>query len=114
MPPLRPRDGAVRPAADRHPHDLTNTCFEGAAGRQPKARRGHSKDRRADRPLPVLGLVLDVGGFVCRSQVFVGNVCEHRTLAGMPDALGAPPGGLVETDRGIATAERVCWLRRQR
>ena len=41
----------------------------------------------------------DAGGFVCRSQVFVGNVCEHRTLVVM--------------DRGIATGKRVCWLHRQ-
>ena len=94
-------------------YDLTNTYFEGGAGRQPKARRGHSKDRRTDRPLLTLGLVLDAGGFVCRSQVFAGNVCEHRTLAGMLDALGAPPGALVVMDRGIATEERVRWLHGQ-
>ena len=95
------------------PYDLTNTCFEGGAGRQPKARRGHSKDRRTDRPLPALGLVLDAGGFVCRSQVFAGNVCEHGTLAGMPDAPDAPRGALVVTDRGIAVGERVRWLHEQ-
>ena len=27
--------------------DLTNTFFEGAASRQPKAQRGHSKDKRS-------------------------------------------------------------------
>ena len=94
-------------------YDLTNTYFEGGAGRQPKARRGHSKDKRTDRPLLTLGLVLDAGGFVCRSQVFAGNVCEHRTLAEMLDALDAPRGALVVMDRGIATEERVCWLREQ-
>ena len=95
------------------PYDLTNTCFEGGAGRQPKARRGHSKDRRTDRPPLTLGLVLDAGGFVCRSQVFAGNVCEHGTLAEMLDAPGAPPGALVVMDRGIATRERICRLREQ-
>ena len=44
-------------------YDLTNTFFEGEAAEQPKARRGHSKERRSDRPLPTLGLVLDGGGF---------------------------------------------------
>ena len=94
-------------------YDLTNTYFEGGAGRQPKARRGHSKDKRTDRPLLTLGLVLDAGGFVCRSQVFAGNVCENRTLAEMLDALDAPRGALVVMDRGIATEERVCRLREQ-
>ena len=80
------------------PYDLTDTYSEG---------------KRADHPLSALGLVLDAGGFVCRLQVFAGNVCEHRTLAGMLDAPDALPGALVVTDRGIATGERQCWLRGQ-
>ena len=43
--------------------DLTNTFFEGAARRQPKAQRGHSKEKRSDCPLLTLGLVLDGAGF---------------------------------------------------
>ena len=68
---------------DLHPtitlYDLTNTYFEGEAGGQPKARRGHSKEKRTDCPLLTLGLVLDASGFVRRSQVFAGNVREHHT-----------------------------------
>ena len=94
-------------------YDLTDTRFEGGARRQPKARRGHSKDKCADRPMPTFGLVLDADGFVCRSQVFAGNVREHRTLAGMLNALGAPRGALVVMDRGIVTEERLCWLHGQ-
>ena len=55
---------------DLHPivtlYDLTNTYFEGEAGGQPKARRGHSKEKRTDCPLLTLGLVLDASGFVRR------------------------------------------------
>ena len=83
-------------------YDLTNTYFEGEAGGQPKARRGHSKEKRTDCPLLTLGLVLDASGFVRRSQVFAGNVREHHTLA-----------ALVVMDRGIATEDRVQWLREQ-
>ena len=40
---------------DLHPtvtlYDLSNTYFEGEARLQPKARRGHSKDKRTDCPL---------------------------------------------------------------
>ena len=79
---------------DLHPtvtlYDLSNTYFEGEARRQPKALRGHSKDKRTDCPLLTLGLVLDASGFVRRSQVFAGNVREHYTLAEMLDALDAP------------------------
>ena len=51
-------------------YDLTNTFFEGAAAAQPKAERGHSKEKRGDCPLLTLGLVLDSSGFVRRSEVF--------------------------------------------
>ena len=102
---------------DLHPtvtlYDLTNTYFEGEASGQPNARRGHSKDKRTDCPLLTLGLVLDASGFVRRSQVFAGNVREHHTLAQMLDTLNAPHGALVVMDRGIATEDRVRWLREQ-
>ena len=116
------REAIERPLFDRamdlfdlHPtvtlYDLTNTYFEGEARQQPNARRGHSKDKRTDCPLLTLGLVLDASGFVRRSQVFAGNVREHHTLAAMLDALNAPRGALVVMDRGIATEDRVRWLR---
>ena len=92
-------------------YDLTNTYFEGEAGEQPQAQRGHSKEKRSDCPLLTLGLMLDASGFVRRSKVFAGNVREQRTLAGMLEALGAPPGALVVMDRGVATEACVQWLR---
>ena len=91
-------------------YDLSNTYFEGEARGQ-VALRGHSKDKRTDCPLLTLGLVLDASGFVRRSEVFAGNVREHYTLAEMLDALDAPRAALVVMDRGIATEDRVQWLR---
>ena len=55
--------------------------------------------------------MLDASGFVRRSQVFAGNVREHHTLAEMLEALNAPRAALVVMDRGIATEDRVRWLR---
>ena len=92
-------------------YDLTNTYFEGEASDQPQAQRGHSKEKRSDCPLLTLGLMLDASGFVRRSKVFAGNVREHRTLAGMLEALEAPAGALVVMDRGVATDACVTWLR---
>ena len=92
-------------------YDLTNTYFEGGASEQPQAQRGHSKEKRSDCPLLTLGLMLDASGFVRRSKVFAGNVREQRTLAGMLEALEAPPGALVVMDRGVATEACVQWLR---
>jgi hypothetical protein len=94
-------------------YDLTNTFFEGAAMANPKAQRGHSKEKRSDCPLVTLGLVLDGSGFVRRSQTFDGAVTEGTTLAGMLDGLGAPRGALVVMDAGIATADNILWLRTQ-
>ncbi len=65
-------------------HDLTSTCCEGAADRQPLARRGHSREKRHDCPPLTLGLVLDASGFVRRSRVLAGNVAEGGTLRGRP------------------------------
>ena len=92
-------------------YDLTNTYFEGEAGAQPQAKRGHSKEKRSDCPLLTLGLMLDASGFVRRSKVFAGNVREHRTLAGMLKALDTPAGALVVIDRGVATEAAIGWLR---
>ena len=55
--------------------------------------------------------MLDASGFVRRSKVFAGNVREHRTLAGMLEALQAPDGALVVMDRGVATDACITWLR---
>ena len=94
-------------------YDLTNTYFEGDAGSQEKAQRGHSKEKRSDCPLLTLGLMLDASGFVRRSQVFAGNVSESHTLAEMLSALQAPKGALVVMDRGIATQDNITWLAEQ-
>jgi transposase len=92
-------------------YDLTNTCFEGVARKNGKAKRGHSKEKRSDCALVTLGLVLDGSGFVRRSRVFAGNAVEARTLAGMLEQLAAPEGALVILDRGIATEENILWLK---
>ena len=94
-------------------YDLTNTYFAGEAAANPKAQRGHSKEKRQDCPLLTLGLVLDGSGFVRRSQVFAGNLVEGTTLEEMLQGLGAPPGALVVMDRGIATEDNLTWLRAQ-
>ena len=91
-------------------YDLTNTYFEGEASEQPQAARA-LEGKRSDCPLLTLGLMLDASGFVRRSKVFAGNVREHRTLAGMLEALQAPTGALVVMDRGVATDACGTWLR---
>ena len=91
-------------------YDLTNTCVEGDAATNPKARHGRSKEKRTDCPLITLGLVLDGSGSIRRSQTFAGNVSEGATLEGMLSGLGAPPGAMVIMDAGIASEAKVTWL----
>ena len=91
-------------------YDLTNTYMEGNALRNPKAKRGRSKEKRSDCPLLTLGLTLDASGFVRHSKVFDGNVSEGGTLQEMLRQLQAPDGALVIMDAGIASEENLQWL----
>jgi transposase len=91
-------------------YDLTNTYFEGTAAGNPKASRGHSKEKRSDCPLVTLGMALDVSGFPKRSRIFAGNVTEGITLKTMLADLGATAGTNVVMDAGIATKANLAWL----
>ena len=92
-------------------YDLTNTFFEGDAKNIEKAKRGRSKEKRTDRPLITLGLVLDVSGFPRASEIFSGNVSEPGTLEKMLNKLNASKGCTVVMDAGIATEENINWLK---
>ena len=94
-------------------YDLTNTYFEGLLAGNPKAARGHSKEKRSECVLLTLALVLDQSGFIRRSRVFAGNAVEAVTLATMLSGLQAPAGALVVMDRGIATEQNLTWLTAQ-
>ena len=90
-------------------YDLTNTYF-GEAGAQPQAKRGHS--REAQRLSAA-----DPGPDARRQRLRAPSqspVREHRTLAGMLEALDAPAGALVVMDRGVATEAAIGWLRDNR
>ena len=61
--------------------DLTNNYFEGRSDKNPKAKRGHSKEGRKGYKLVTLGLIIDEMGFTKYSQLFPGNQAEGETLA---------------------------------
>ena len=85
---------------------LSNTYFEGEArGRRIR----HSKDKRTDCPLLTLGLVLDASGFVLPGLRQRARTPHARRML----ALDAPRAALVMMDRGIATEDRLHWLREQ-
>ncbi len=96
--------------------DLTNTFFEGRAEGNPKAKRGHSKEKRSDCKLVTLGLLLDENGFAKYSQLFPGNQSEPTAMRQMITALEKQMGPhqkdrTVVMDQGISTKENLQWLK---
>jgi transposase len=96
--------------------DLTNTYFEGEVKSNPKAKRGHSKEKRSDCPLLTLALIVDEQGFPKYSQLYPGNQYEAQTLGDIIDALLKARPELardrtVIIDAGIATEENIQLLK---
>ena len=91
-------------------YDLTNTFFEGEVKGVAKAKGGRSKEKRSDRPLITLGLVLDGSGFPRTSEFFPGNASEPETLEAMLTRLNSHKGSTVVMDAGIASEENITWL----
>jgi transposase len=87
-------------------YDLTSTYFEGRAERNPKARRGYSRDKRPDCKQVVVGLVVNPDGFPIAHEVFEGNAQDRKTLGKMLDLIdqrvGLKPNQTVVVDRGMA------------
>lgn len=96
--------------------DLTNTYFEGQAKGNPKAKRGHSKEKRSDAPLLTLALIIDEQGFAKYSRLYPGNQYEAKTLAQMIEALIKARPDLardrtVIIDAGIGTEANIKTLK---
>jgi transposase len=98
-------------------YDLTSTYFEGLCARNPKAKRGHSRDKRPDCKQVVVGLVVNRDGFPITHEVFAGNTRDHSTLAAMLDRLteraGLKEGATVVIDRGMAYDENIAELKKR-
>lgn len=96
--------------------DLTNTYFEGQEDANPKAQRGHSKEKRTDCKLLTLALVVDEDGFPKYSRLYPGNQAECQTLSQIIESLAELRPNLAKDrtviiDAGIATAENVMFLK---
>jgi transposase len=96
-------------------YDLTNTYFEGQAARNPKAKRGHSKEMRTDCKLVAMGLMLDADGFPIGHEVYAGNTIDGTTVEAMLDGLeartGREGGSIVVMDRGFASEDNLKLVR---
>jgi transposase len=87
-------------------YDVTSTYFEGQAEANPKAKLGHSRDKRPDCKQVLIGLALGREGFPLGHEIFAGNRQDRSTLGEMLDRLqanlGLRAGATVVVDRGMA------------
>jgi transposase len=95
-------------------YDVTSTYFEGQAEANPQAQRGYSRDHRPDCKQVLIALVVTFDGFPLGYEVFAGNTHDARTLQTIVATMEARHGMLRRvwiTDRGMASAENMAWLR---
>jgi transposase len=95
-------------------YDVTSTYFEGLAEGNPQAQRGYSRDHRPDCKQVCIALVVTFDGFPLGYEVFAGNTNDSRTLQTIVATMEARHGVLGRvwiTDRGMASAKNLAWLR---
>jgi transposase len=95
-------------------YDIKSTYFEGQAEANPLAQRGYSRDHRPDCKQVCIALVVTFDGFPLGYEVFAGNTHDSRTLQTIVAIMEARHGVLGRvwiTDRGIASADNLAWLR---
>ena len=95
-------------------YDITSTYFEGQAEANPLAQRGYSRDHRPDCKQVCIALVVTFDGFPLGYEVFAGNTHDSRTLQTIVATMEARHGVLGRvwiTDRGMASAQNLAWLR---
>lgn len=89
-------------------YDLTSTYFEGAMEENPKAKYGHSRDKRTDCLQLVIALVITTDGFPLAYEVMDGNTSDRATLRGFLDHIEKTYGKAKRMwvmDRGVPTEE---------
>jgi transposase len=93
-------------------YDVTSTYFEGLA--DPSiAKRGYSRDHRADCVQVNIALVVTRGGMPLGYEIFPGNTTDVTTVeeivSGMERRFGKANRVWV-MDRGMVSAENIAWL----
>lgn len=94
-------------------YDLTNTYFEGQYKNSKLARFGRSKEKRHDARLVVLGLVINIYGFIKYSAIHEGNMSDWRNLSQVIEELQVRTNAekpVIVMDAGIATEENLAMI----
>jgi transposase len=95
-------------------YDLTSTYFEGAMEENPKAKYGHSRDKRTDCLQLVIALVITTDGFPLAYEVMDGNTSDRTTLRRFLDQMEKTYGKAKRMwvmDRGIPSEETLQEMR---
>lgn len=95
-------------------YDLTSTYFEGLCKGNPKAKFGHSKDRRSDCRQVLIALVVTPEGFPINYEVLAGNTAEKTTLPDLMAKIEKMYGKARRVwlmDRGIPTEHSLAVMR---
>jgi len=95
-------------------YDLTSTYFEGLCKRNPKAKFGHSKDKRSDCRQVLVALVVTPEGFPINYEVLAGNTAEKTTLTDLMAKIENMYGKARRVwlmDRGIPTEQSLAAMR---
>ena len=95
-------------------YDLTSTYVEGEAERNPKAKRGYSRDGRPDCKQVVVALVITPEGFPLAYEVMDGNTSDKTTLRGFLKKIEGLYGKARRVwlmDRGIPTEAVLAEMR---
>jgi transposase len=94
-------------------YDVTSTYFEGQAAGNALARRGYSRDHRADCKQVCIGLVVTRDGVPLGYQVFAGNRTDVTTVEEIVTTMERRYGQAHRVwvmDRGMVSAENIAWL----
>jgi transposase len=94
-------------------YDVTSTYFEGQAAGNALARRGYSRDHRADCKQVCIGLVVTRDGIPLGYEVFAGNRTDVTTVEEIVTTMERRYGAarrIWVMDRGMVSADNIAWL----
>jgi transposase len=97
-------------------YDLTSTYVEGAAEKNPMARRGYSRDHRPDCEQLVIALIVNNEGFPFSYETFDGNrsdVSTMETILRMVERKYGKARRIWVFDRGIVSEENLAAIRKR-
>lgn len=97
-------------------YDMTSTYFEGKAARNPKAKRGYSRDHRPDCLQVCIGLVVTREGYPLGYEVFEGNRNDAKTVQEIITTMEQRYGKeqrIWVMDRGMINPANLKWLAEQ-